>query len=380
MEKYQRTDPHVEERKSIQNKNYGICARYFSLLKPKYRSIGHNKYRYFFNFVSDSREDQFAVICSIPSSASRQNCIHASFILINKRRIKNKQQTNLLQVVNTPFRIKKLEVHSSTRQVKTAASLVNDDDDDDDHYNTAADDDDSDGVNEGKKSTQAKKTTRNRTFIPAEVTKYTREYLRQMLLPGQQAVHDNSKEDPIVTLELWDFAGQHLYYASHPVFFSPRGVYVLVHNLSKPLDALAEPCVRQGVHDIFLENPNGETNMENLLSWLVTVHGSRPTSGELVGSTEKEDLTYLRPPVIIVGTHADKPFKSDINEITSQIQREISGKEYEKHVIRPFFNVDNTKGNKSMVRRMREFLGKRLKRGPQAGIVLECTGRVTMRQ
>ena len=216
MEKYQRTDPHVEERKSIQNKNYGICARYFSLLKPKYRSIGHNKYRYFFNFVSDSREDQFAVICSIPSSASRQNCIHASFILINKRRIKNKQQTNLLQVVNTPFRIKKLEVHSSTRQVKTAASLVNDDDD---HYNTAADDDDSDGVNEGKKSTQAKKTTRNRTFIPAEVTKYTREYLRQMLLPGQQAVHDNSKEDPIVTLELWDFAGQHLYYASHPVFF-----------------------------------------------------------------------------------------------------------------------------------------------------------------
>ena len=343
-----------------------VYARYFSLLKPKYRSIGYNKYRYFLNFVLDRREDQFVVICSTPSSASRQNCIHASFILINKRRVKNKQQTNLLQFVKTPFRAKKLEVHSSTRQVKTAASLVNDDD--------------NDGVNEEKKSTQAKKTTRNRTFIPAEVTKYTTEYYKQMILQGRQAVPDNSKEDPIVTLELWDFAGQHLYYASHPVFFSPRGVYVLVHNLSKPLDALAEPCVRQGVHDIFLENPNGETNMENLLSWLVTVHGSRPTSGELVGSTEKEDLTYLRPPVIIVGTHADKPFKRDINEITSQIQREISGKEYEKHVIRPFFNVDNAKGNKSMVRRMREFLGKRLKRGPQAGIVLECTGRVTKRQ
>ena len=387
MKKHQRTEPRVEERKSIQNKIYGICARYFSLLKPKNRSIRHNKYRYFLNFVSDRREDQFAVIYSISSSASWQNCIHASFILINKRRIKNKQQTNLLQVVKTTYRVKEVEVHSSTRQVKTAASLVNDDDDDDDdneddddHYNTASDDDDNDGVNEEKKSTQAKKTTRNRTFIPAEVTKYTTEYLRQMLLQGQQAVHDNSKEGPIVTLELWDFAGQHLYYASHPVFFSPRGVYVLVHNQSKPLDALAEPCVRQGVHDISLENPNGETNMESLLSWLVTVHGSRPTSGELVGSTEKEDLTYLRPPVIIVGTHADKPFKRDINKITSQIQREISGKEYEKHVIRPFFNVDNTKGNKSMVRRMREFLGKRLKRGPQAGIVLECTGRVTKRQ
>ena len=240
---------------------------------------------------------------------------------------------------------------SSTRQVNSLGSIVNDDDDDE-------------------------QTT---VTVPAEVTKYTSEYLRQMLLQGQQAVHDNNREDSFVTLELWDFAGQHLYYASHPVFFSPRGVYVLVHNLSKPLDALAEPCVRQGLHDIFLENPNDETNMENLLSWLVTVHGSRPIGGECVGNTEREDLAYLRPPVIIVGTHADMPVE-DINVITSQIQRGISGKEYEKHVIRPFFNVDNTKGNKSMVRRMREFLGKRLKRGPQAGIVLECTGRVTKRQ
>ena len=200
-----------------------------------------------------------------------------------------------------------------------------------------------------------------------------------MLLQGQQAVHDNNRENPIVTLELWDFAGQHLYYASHPVFFSPRGVYVLVHNLSKPLDAMAEPCVRQGVHDIFLDNPNGETNMENLLSWLVTVHGSRPTGGELVSNTEREDLAYLRPPVFIVETHADKPVE-DINRITSQIQRSISGKEYEKHVIRPFFNVDNTKGNRSMIRRMREFLGKRLKKGHQPGIVFVCTGTVTMPQ
>ena len=146
-------------------------------------------------------------------------------------------------------------------------------------------------------------------------------------------------------------------------------MYVLVHNLSKRLDAPAEPCVRQGTHDIVLENPNGETNMENLLSWLVTVHGSRPIGGECVGNTEKEDLAYLRPPVIIVGTHADMPVE-DINVITSQIQRGISGKEYEKHVIRPFFNVDNTKGNESMLlrRMMRTNDGHRL-----AGIVFLCT-------
>ena len=288
--------------------------------------------------VSDPCGGQFAVISSVPASASRQNCKHVLF-----------KQTNYSQGNRTADRPKEAIAHSSTRQVKSAGSLVTGDDDDDD------DDDDQTSVT-----------------IPAEVAKCTTEYLTQILPQGQITVHDNNRKDPFITLELWDFAGQHLYYASHPVFFSPRGVYVLVHNLSKRLDALAEPCVRQGTHDIFLENPNSETNIENLLSWLVTVHGSRPTGGELVGNSEQEDLAYLRPPVIIVGTHADMPVE-DINVITSQIQLGISGKEYEKHVIRPFFNVDNTKGKgkESMWR----YIWQRL-----AGIVFVCTAiRVTMR-
>ena len=286
----------------------------------------------------DPCDDQFAVISSIPSKCFPAKLYkHVSF-----------KQTNYSQDDRTADRPKEATAHSSTRQVKSAGSLVTGDDDDD----------------------------QTSVTIPAEVAKCTTEYLTQIRPQGQETVHDNNRKDPFVTLELWDFAGQHLYYASHPVFFSPRGVYVLVHNLSKRLDAPAEPCVRQGTHDIVLENPNGETNMENLLSWLVTVHGSRPIGGECVGNTEKEDLAYLRPPVIIVGTHADKPVE-DINVITSQIQRGISGKEYEKHVIRPFFNVDNTKGKgkESTLRRVRRYFGKRL-----AGIVFVCTGiKVTIR-
>ena len=179
------------------------------------------------------------------------------------------------------------------------------------------------------------------TLPSVEVSKHANEYLKQMFLRGQLADHENSKEDSIATIDVWDFAGQHLYYATHPVFLSPRGLYILVHNLSKRPDACAEPCVRQGVHDIVLENLNGETNIENLLSWLVTVHRSKPNEEGLVDNSENKGLPYHRPPVIIVGTHADKPFE-DINAMTSQIQRKISGKEYEKHVIRPFFNIDNT--------------------------------------
>ena len=84
---------------------------------------------------------------------------------------------------------------------------------------------------------------------------------------------DNVKpEESVVSIELWDFAGQHLYYASHPVFLSSRALYILVCNFSKSLYDTAKPCVRQGSCDVDLENPNGETNLENLLSWLSTVH------------------------------------------------------------------------------------------------------------
>ena len=139
-----------------------------------------------------------------------------------------------------------------------------------------------------------------------------------------------------------------------------------MHNHSKPPNAPAEPCVRQGTHDVTLENPNSETNLENLLSWLVTIHRIRPTGEGMVDNTERQ-LPYLRPPVIIVGTHADKPFE-EIKSMTSQIQQKISGKEYEKHVIRPLFSVDNTSSNQSLLKRIKKLFRQDPQRSQQAGI------------
>ena len=159
-------------------------------------------------------------------------------------------------------------------------------------------------------------------------------YLQQLKLED-----DIKAKEAILTL--WDFAGQHLYYASHSVFLSQRAVYTLVYNLSKDLNAPAKPCVRQGIHDVVLENPNNETNLESLLSWLASVHSIRPTADE-AGSNHQGKLPYLRPPVFIVGTNADQPFE-DATKMEKCIQKSISGKTYEKHVIRPLFAVDNTR-------------------------------------
>ena len=159
-------------------------------------------------------------------------------------------------------------------------------------------------------------------------------------LQGKRIKSGLFKEESHVVMDIWDFSEQHLYYASHPIFLSPRPLCILVHNLSKPLHAAAEPCMRQGSNEVKLENPNNETNMEKLLSWLATVHSVALATNDTDDDAQHK-LPYLLPPVFIVGTHADKPVE-DIAVIKKQIQKRISGMEYEKHVVRPLFCIDNT--------------------------------------
>ena len=137
-------------------------------------------------------------------------------------------------------------------------------------------------------------------------------------------------------LDLWDFTGHQAYYASYPVFLSPRAAYLLVYDLSKGLKDIVQPCFNQGLK---------ETNLENLLSWLVSISTRGSTKPEVNDqNTKREGRPCCRPPVFIVGTHADKPHE-DITKMEKQIQRELSGKDYERHVIRPIFSVDNTQGS-----------------------------------
>ena len=197
-------------------------------------------------------------------------------------------------------------------------------------------------------------STTLRNNVTAQVVRYL-----QSLRLGDDI---KSKE---VIFTLWDFAGQHLYYASHPVFLSGRAVYILVHNLNKNLLATAEPCVRQGMNEILLDNPNNETNLDNLLSWLVSVHNIRSNVNTNV-AYQGTKQSYLRPPVIIVGTNLDQPFE-EVKTTEKHIKNCVLGKEYAKHVIMPFFAVDNTTENDEGVQKLRHKIMEVLKDEPYMG-------------
>ncbi|XP_068754007.1 uncharacterized protein [Montipora capricornis] len=185
-------------------------------------------------------------------------------------------------------------------------------------------------------------------------------------------LQDLRLEDEIKTKEviltLWDFAGQHLYYAAHSVFLSQRAVYVLVYNLNKDLLEEAKPCCRQGLNDILLDNFNNESNLDNLLSWMVSVHCIRSVAVDAHKNlaNERKKLPYLRPPVIIVGTHADQPFE-DVKTTEKRIKKIISEQEYGGHVIAPFFAVNNKAENDEAVQTLRQRIMEVLENEPYMG-------------
>ena len=192
-------------------------------------------------------------------------------------------------------------------------------------------------------------------LVPNDVTDLVVRYLHSLRL------EDDIKSEEVV-LTLWDFAGQRLYYASHSVFLSGRAVYILVYNLNKKLLATAEPCVRQGIIDSPLENPNIETNLDNLLSWLVSVHCIRSDTNKNV-EHQGNKQSYLRPPVIIVGTNSDQPLEEV--EITEEvIKKSIVGKEYARHVITQYFRVNNKTENDGGVQKLRDKIKEVLKDEP----------------
>lgn len=194
--------------------------------------------------------------------------------------------------------------------------------------------------------------------VPEDVKALVAKYLQR-----QQSVQEASDRETVVTI--WDFAGQHLYYASHPVFLTPRAIYVLVYNMSKDLSAKMEPCVRQGVHDFIPHFSGDETNLDSIMSWLVSVHNLSPEGK--VKEDASEEQPYLRPPVIIVGTHADTPFE-DPKRMETQIKKSLSGKTYEQHVRRPFFRVDNTRaGEDEGIAKVRQEIREVLRLEPYMG-------------
>ena len=166
--------------------------------------------------------------------------------------------------------------------------------------------------------------------VPEEVAAVAEQFLRGDV--------DDSTEDIYFTF--WDFAGQSVYYVTHPLFLATRAMFLLVYDLSLNPDDEAKPVLKQGVYEESEESYNIKTNFDYLDFWMRSV--ASLARGQAEGSRLEETTSVKLPPVFLVCTHADKPYgHGDQRKLARKIFGYLKRKPYGAHLCDVFW-IDNT--------------------------------------
>ena len=160
--------------------------------------------------------------------------------------------------------------------------------------------------------------------------------LVQNLLEHSQEFED---EDNIYSI-IWDFGGQSVYYATHPIFLTKQAIYILACDLSHDPDQKAEAPTKKGMFESEIETHCKKPNLDYLDFWLTSVYSlvSPSTSRQETRSPE------MLPAVFLACTHADMPYKNKANpkELAEKIFATLKDKIY-GDLLKDVFVVDNTK-------------------------------------
>ena len=177
-------------------------------------------------------------------------------------------------------------------------------------------------------------------IIPDEVAERIKSFLQEV---GKERVGVDAEMYSLV----WDFAGQPVYYATHPLFLTQRAVYLLVFDLSRDLHARADPTVKQGMYSMILDNHDCKSNLDYLDFWMTWV-------SSIANQDENQQIRLGQsplniPPVFLVCTHADEPCGGvDPLVLARKVFGSLETKPYKNQLYKDVFVVDNTKsGSKS---------------------------------
>ena len=165
--------------------------------------------------------------------------------------------------------------------------------------------------------------------------------LIEMLLKEDDKVEDE-KED--IYSVLWDFAGQSVFYTTHPLFLTARAIYLLVYDLSQNPFERAKPIVTQGMFSGREDAFCAKTNLDYLDLWMTSVASLAIEDGSHQKGHGSEVLTEKLPPVFLVCTHADTPYDGrDGYALAREVFGSLRSKSYRTHLYEDVFVVDNTK-------------------------------------
>ena len=155
----------------------------------------------------------------------------------------------------------------------------------------------------------------------------------------QRLLETNNDEDDIYST-IWDFGGQSVYYDTHPIFLTKKAIYILTCDLSHDPNQKANAPTKKGMSGKKEDTYCSKTNLDCLNFWMSSVY-----SLVCPNTIPQETLApEMLPPVFLVCTHADEPYRTD--KIPGDLANEIYGSLKEKvygELLKGLFVVDNTK-------------------------------------
>ena len=155
----------------------------------------------------------------------------------------------------------------------------------------------------------------------------------------QRLLECNNDEDDIYSI-IWDFGGQSVYYDTHPIFLTKKAIYILTCDLSHDPNQKANAPTKKGMSGKKEDTYCSKTNLDCLNFWMSSVY-----SLVCPNTIRQETLApEMLPPVFLVCTHADEPYRTDKipGDLASEIYGSLKEKVYGK-LLKGLFVVDNTK-------------------------------------
>jgi hypothetical protein len=164
-----------------------------------------------------------------------------------------------------------------------------------------------------------------------------------------------NSESLSTTVFLHDFAGQSIYYDTHFCFLKTACPYLLVVDVSCPLDDTAKPRFKSRDSERDLNDPLLKTNFDYLLSWLTDL----AKLGDVICSeisSGSHCWRYKLPPVVIVLTNSGKFEAKYIKEVKDRIKAKV--KMFQNVFTERIHVIDNTspERNNHEIRELRQRL------------------------
>ena len=191
-----------------------------------------------------------------------------------------------------------------------------------------------------KTKTKKHRKRKTQATAPMQWKKRVSKFLRD-----EESLKEAQNEMMVTVL---DYAGQHVFYATHHLCLSKAGFYYVVFDASQPLDGKSPTVFRVRKGEIVqIRLLDDETNFDRLLEWMSAIHIMEPDHSLQIMLVD--EVGIASPAMFLVGTHADKLREQPglLERQEELLKTKLGSTVLAKHIIwaskdRMCFYVDNT--------------------------------------